>query len=243
MGARTDLVDPGRSGRLSGQPTANDRFKSGDRVRYLAAAVVTLVVHLLIFLMDPSMVTTQAYPDVAPARMEAVLLLPSIPDVPASPVQPDAIVAPAAPILPTIAFPAGVEVESQLLGTELPPPFELPEPPALPESAEAELAGFEHFVPGMVKPELVNRSEVRRALERRYPASLRNRGIEGVVVALFWIDEEGEVQKFEIQHSSGYDALDRAVVEVIEIMEFRPAMRAGRPVAVIVALPIRFELD
>src|SRR5690606_2621010 len=92
------------------------------------------------------------------------------------------------------------------------------------------------------KPELMNRREVTRALERRYPAALRGGNVEGAVVVVFWIDEKGAVQRYEIRKSSGSAALDAAGEEVIEIMEFRPAVDRGEPVKVIVALPIRFQL-
>ena len=49
------------------------------------------------------------------------------------------------------------------------------------------------FTPFTVRPEVQNRPEVQRALEREYPAGLREAGIGGTVRLHFFIDEEGRV--------------------------------------------------
>src|SRR5690625_7572247 len=83
----------------------------------------------------------------------------------------------------------------------------------------------------MQKPELVNRSEVKRVLRREYPRALQRRGVEGSVVVLFWIDEEGEVEKYELRVSSGNEELDAAAERVITKMEFRQGIEKGGGVA------------
>jgi protein TonB len=95
----------------------------------------------------------------------------------------------------------------------------------------------------MEKPELVNRTQVRRALLREYPRALQRQGVEGAVIVWFWIDEKGKVQKYEIRGSSGHQALDAAAERVIPVMKFRPAKERGKAIPVVVTLPIRFEVE
>jgi len=96
--------------------------------------------------------------------------------------------------------------------------------------------------PFTVAPELKNRDEVRRALERFYPPLLRDAGIGGTVLVWFFIDETGTVQKSQVKESSGHKALDEAALKVAEIMRFSPALNRDKKVAVWVALPITFAV-
>lgn len=106
-----------------------------------------------------------------------------------------------------------------------------------------EIAAAPVFVPRDVDPELKNRREVTRELRRRYPLHLQEAGIGGTVLVWLLIDEEGKVRKYEIKQSSGRTELDRAAIDVIDVMEFSPALRRDRPVAVWVALPITFRVE
>lgn len=123
---------------------------------------------------------------------------------------------------------------------EVPP---LPPPAPAPPEPESGLGRFKQVNALMEKPELLNRSQVRRALLRAYPRELQRAGVEGAVIVWFWIDEKGKVEKYEIRGSSGHQALDAAAERVIPIMKFRPARERGETVPVIVTLPIRFETD
>jgi TonB family protein len=89
-------------------------------------------------------------------------------------------------------------------------------------------------------PQLLNADEVTRALVRNYPPILRDAGIGGAVVVWLLIDESGRVVKTEVQESSGQSALDRAALEVGELMRFSPASNRGQAVKVWVAVPVRF---
>lgn len=106
-----------------------------------------------------------------------------------------------------------------------------------------EIAAAPVFVPRDVDPELKNRREVARELSRRYPLHLQEAGIGGTVLVWLLIDEEGKVRKYEIKQSSGRKELDRAAIDVIDAMEFSPAKRRDRPIAVWVALPITFRVE
>lgn len=234
MNARTEAA-------LSRCPSvhpAHERFKSGERRRWLVSMAVAALVHMLLFAFGPNWVVPEERMAYAPpAAMEAMVLAPAV-EIPSPPAT---IVAPAAPEAARLALPEDIVVEpvAEIVGS-IPIP-EIPEPPVT-AVRERELARYQYFAPYMVRPELLNRNEVRRVLEQRYPNVLRGGHAEGAVLVVFWIDEFGEVQKYEIRQSSGSKALDEAVESVIPMMKFRPAMERGEPVKVIVALPIRFQV-
>ncbi len=235
MNARNDPVPPGRPG----GGDANERFKRGARMRLHAGLIAATAAHFLVFAFGPTWSTPEEQAAFAPpAEMQAIGLSPEI-ELPSLPPR---VAPPELPVVEELKLAEELRIEP-VADFEPPTAFVvLPEPPAVPAGADGELAEYEHFMPYMVRPELKNRSEVQRALERRYPNVLRMGNVEGAVVVVFWIDERGAVQKYEIRRSSGSRALDRAVEDVIEIMEFRPALNRGEPVKVIVALPIRFQL-
>jgi TonB family protein len=96
------------------------------------------------------------------------------------------------------------------------------------------------FTPMTVRPRLTNAEDVRQALERHYPPLLRDAGIGGTAVVWFFIDTEGAIERLQIYHSSGHDALDQAALRVASAMEFTPAYLRDERVPVWIALPIRF---
>jgi TonB family protein len=95
--------------------------------------------------------------------------------------------------------------------------------------------------PFTVRPELKNRQEVARAMERYYPAGLREAGIGGMVILWFLIDEEGQVVRTTLQRTSGYDQLDEAATRVAPVMKFSPALNRDQRVMVWVEIPITFQ--
>src|SRR5690606_5142765 len=126
-----------------------------------------------------------------------------------------------------------------------PPTFEdnpienLPPPPTTTAPDDISVAPVP--TPFTVAPELKNRAEVQRALERYYPPLLRDAGIGGTVLVWFFIDETGKVRNSLIKESSGHKALDEAALKVAEIMQFTPALNRDKKVPVWVALPIDFR--
>lgn len=117
-------------------------------------------------------------------------------------------------------------------------------PPRPPSPAEADSAArrIDQLGPGATRPELRNRGEIARTLERYYPADLREAGIGGEALVWFYIDEKGDVAFQQVERSSGECGLDAAALLVADRMRFRPAtLRNGTPVAVWVAIPISFS--
>lgn len=76
----------------------------------------------------------------------------------------------------------------------------------------------------------------------RYPTVARRRGIEGTVTLEVWVDGAGLPERVALARSSGSSLLDEAALETVRRWRFRPALRAGEPVAGIVTVPITFRL-
>ena len=98
----------------------------------------------------------------------------------------------------------------------------------------------EGFVPVSVMPALLNADAVRKALERNYPALLRDAGIGGKAVVWLYIDETGSVVRAQIKESSGQGALDDVALKVAPLMRFSPAKNRDQAVKVMVAVPVVF---
>ena len=80
-----------------------------------------------------------------------------------------------------------------------------------------------------VRPSLRNADDVQRALERVYPASLREAGVTGQTVLQFVIDENGRVEPGSVEIvSSSNDEFAAAARRIVGSMRFSPA-RAGAP--------------
>jgi TonB family protein len=118
---------------------------------------------------------------------------------------------------------------------DIPPPKEV-----LPTLRRGDLSAAPTFTPYTVRPDIRNRAEVARALEAEYPASLRDEGIGGTVQVWFFIDENGRVQRTQINQSSGHEALDDAALRVAGEIQFTPAFNEEKEVPVWISLPITF---
>ena len=97
------------------------------------------------------------------------------------------------------------------------------------------------FVVSKVPPQLLNAPEVQRALERNYPALLRDAGIGGRVVLWLLVDETGRVIQTDVREGSGQAAFDSAAARVGEIMRFSPGQNREDRVKVWVSLPVVFR--
>jgi len=76
-----------------------------------------------------------------------------------------------------------------------------------------------------------------------YPAEARRIGFEGVVRLRFLVDEEGRVRRAVVVVDPGH-GLGQAAARVAErYFRFRPARRAGEPVATEIPFAVHFELS
>jgi TonB family protein len=57
-----------------------------------------------------------------------------------------------------------------------------------------------------------------------------------------FVDENGNPLKSQVQTSSGYPALDQAAAQVVQQMQFSPAMNRDKPVGVWVAQAVDFSV-
>lgn len=75
----------------------------------------------------------------------------------------------------------------------------------------------------------------------RYPRAALRRGESGEVLLRVQVGPDGAATAIELVRSSGSRALDRAATDAVRQWRFRPARRAGRPVAGVVQVPIAFN--
>lgn len=118
------------------------------------------------------------------------------------------------------------------------------DPPADSEARqEVPLADEPTFTPYTVRPDLINESEVRQAMEDEYPPILRDAGIGGTVQVHFFIDTEGVVQRVLVAETSGHEPLDEAALRVARMFRFTPALNLDEVVPVWIAIPITFQTE
>lgn len=79
-------------------------------------------------------------------------------------------------------------------------------------------------------------------LEPRYPDDYRRARIEGLVMVDFVVGEEGRTKDVRVIKSLAPE-LDMAAVEAIRQWTYTPAMRDGKPVAVVMTLAVSFKLQ
>jgi TonB family protein len=89
-------------------------------------------------------------------------------------------------------------------------------------------------------PRVLNASRVQQALEREYPIGLRALGVGGRVELSFYINEQGDVERYEVRQSSRNADLDRAALRVAQEFEFAPAVRGSERVATWFTFGINF---
>ncbi|HEX9108338.1 MAG TPA: energy transducer TonB, partial [Longimicrobiales bacterium] len=97
------------------------------------------------------------------------------------------------------------------------------------------------FTPYTVRPELLNREEVRLALVRFYPPLQRGAGVEGTTLLWALVDTAGMVKQTRVRTSSGVPSLDQAAQQVAAVMRFSPALNHDARVQVWIQLPVVFK--
>ena len=120
------------------------------------------------------------------------------------------------------------------------PVDDLPPPPT--DDGGTDLSAAPRFTPMTVVPEILNRSEIVRALTRLYPSILRDNGIGGTVEVWFFISTEGRVLDSRVSVPSPHTQLNEAALEVANIFRFSPALNRETIVPVWIQLPITFEV-
>ena len=210
--------------------TANDRFKEGFGNWFWGSLAVAVVIHFALFAFWPDLYAD----DVAfsTEELEAIEMPPEV-EIPPPPEQ---IARPATPVISDVTVDEDITIAPTTFEDN--PIDNLPPPPT---QGGADISAAPTFTPYEVAPELKNRTEVGRALQRYYPPMLRDAGMGGTVNVWFFIDEQGRVKDTRIDKSSGHDQLDQAALRVADIMEFSPALNREKRVQVWVSLPMTFR--
>lgn len=75
-----------------------------------------------------------------------------------------------------------------------------------------------------------------------YPPLARLRGYQGVTTLLVEVLADGRTGHVRVGKSAGHEILDRAALDAVRTWRFEPGWKDGRPVAMSVAVPVRFML-
>lgn len=92
-------------------------------------------------------------------------------------------------------------------------------------------------------PVLLNQDEVSRKLSDGIRDQLRGLDLEADGEVKVVVDTEGRPVRHWLTVPTGYEALDRAIGEVVAIMRFEPASEAGKPVSCVAVIPVAFRPD
>jgi periplasmic protein TonB len=94
------------------------------------------------------------------------------------------------------------------------------------------------------RPELSNSGQISSILGRYYPRILQEAGIEGEVVAQFVITSEGKVDPATVKIiQSTHEQFANATLQAVERFTFRPGRFQGKPIAVLVQIPVSWKVD
>ncbi len=211
--------------------TANERLKRTFSSWFWGSMIVATVMHFGTFAFWPEL-TAEDF-SFTSEELEAIELPPEI-EIPPPPQQ---IARPATPVIAAADIDEDITIAPTTF--EENPVEELPPPP---EEQATDLSAAPTFTPFTVAPSILNRQEVVRAMEREYPPLLRDAGIGGTVRVYFFIDEDGAVQDFRIDQSSGHQALDDAALAVADVYRFSAALNRDKKVPVWVSFPITFQV-
>jgi len=99
-----------------------------------------------------------------------------------------------------------------------------PEPPPMPDRRD---------------PELISMPDV----DKYYPPSAREEGVEGKVTVLYTVSEDGSVTDAQVTKSSGDARLDQAALRLVRAMKYKPAVQDGKPHPVRCLRSISFQLN
>ncbi len=130
-----------------------------------------------------------------------------------------------------------------------PPEVELPTRrqailrPARPIPLARPTAGPPEIIPYDIAPLLENGAAVTALIRDRFPPDLVLTETEPSVLLWLFVDQSGRVTRLQLASSSGYAPLDALAEMAAREMTFRPAIHAGKAVAVWVAQRIRFTRE
>jgi protein TonB len=137
---------------------------------------------------------------------------------------------------------SGTGVEGDVIGT----PDPHPQPPTgntdpQPDGGDAGPYEAEAVT---VLPHIANEREAQRMLQRAYPPVLRDAGVTGHATVVLIIDKDGNVEPGSVRvQDASHPAFEDAAKRAVERFHFTPAQLNGHAVAVVIALPIEWQLQ
>lgn len=216
------------------EPTANDRLKSTFGNWFWGGIAAAALLHFLLIAFWPDMEAADV--SINSSEIEQIDLVQEF-EIPPPPEQ---IVRPAVPVM-SMDVNLTEDITIGEVTFEENPVSELPPPPT---GRGVDVSEQPAFLPREVEPTFRNRQAFGRALERAYPAALKDAGIGGTVVLWVFVTENGEVGNVRVQESSGYPQLDDAAERVMrETAQFTPALNRDQQVPVWIALPVTFQVQ
>lgn len=212
--------------------TANDRLKESFGSWLWGSMIAATAVHFMMFAFWPDFEPEDV--SFAAMEIEAIELPPEI----EIPPPPEAIARPATPVITEAAIEEDITISPTTFEDN--PVENLPPPP---DEVQTDVSAAPTFTPFTVRPDITNRPEVARALEREYPPLLRDAGIGGTVNVWFFIDETGVVRQTQVNETSGHSSLDDAALAVANVFKFTPALNRDKRVPVWISLDITFTTN
>jgi TonB family protein len=91
-------------------------------------------------------------------------------------------------------------------------------------------------------PELKNRAEFGRSLDKIYPAELRNSGAGGTTTYGLHLDPSGAAKEVRVLKTSGLFALDQGGAEILREARFSSAVADGCRASIWLQVPITFRV-
>ena len=210
--------------------TANDRFKRAGPNSTRVGLLVAVFLHLGLFVLVRPFEAADMGGGVA--EMESIKLPPEV----RIPPPPEAIQRPAMPKVSKVDISPDVTIAPTT-------PDYFPEGPPPPAPAAPDPSDRPTLIPYDTAPAMLNQAEVLRVLEREYPRTLKDAGIEGRVELWIYVSEQGVPERFEIKTSSGNPLLDEAAGQVVPAMRFSPAMNRDKVTAVWVSQWVTFQVN
>lgn len=165
---------------------------------------------------------------------------------------------PSSPLPPALPGPTTVPSQPAPVA-EVPspvPPPTLPSPVAMPteapHAASRSAEGGSTSLPQVPVPfdtrwyaarEVDALPKPKEGIRYAYPESARKAGIEGSVLVLLRVDEQGRVRDVEVLDSVPPGVFDELVLDTLRRVAFAPARLNGAPVRALVKHRVRFELE
>jgi len=81
-----------------------------------------------------------------------------------------------------------------------------------------------------------------RTVAPEFPYEMKRNGVSGLVTVSCMIDAQGNVQEPKVEKSTAA-AFEQPALEAVQKWKFKPAKRDGNPVAMRIAIPIKFVLN